>query len=178
MIGYHPHTVAASPIPLYLQGLGQDEDPTIYDPSGDLIPPSSFSPVPSDLLPGIPAVTPIDTSMIDAGGSLIAPVTPPSPAAAPAMQPGLSPAQLTQLYQSAGAAGTMTPAQVNSAIAQLAAGAGAVATAAVGPAPKVTLPAVVATASNPLTAATVIPGVPNYILLGIAAIAAMAMGSK
>jgi hypothetical protein len=176
MIGYHPHTVAASPIPLYLQGMGQD-DPVMYDPSGDLIPPSYGDA--SGFLPSLGPVSPIDTSMIEPGGTLIAPsAAPPSPAAISAMQPSLSTAQLTQLYQSAGAAGTMTPAQVNSAIAQLAAGAGAVAVAASGPAPRVALPAVVATAPNPLTQATVIPGVPNYILLAAAAIAAFAMGSK
>jgi hypothetical protein len=184
MIPGHPNTVGASPIPLYMQGfkpisyhLGQDlMDPSTYDPGFDLVPPVDGT---FELLPSIPAVTPIDTaSELSPGGTLIAPPTPPSPSAAPAMQPALTPSQLTQLYQSAGAAGTMTPAQVNSAIAQLAAGAGAVATAAAGPAPRVTLPAVVATAPNPLTASTVIPGVPNYILLAAAAIAAVAMGSK
>jgi len=45
------------------------------------------------------------------------------------------------------------------------------------PAPRVALPAV-ATAANPLTAATVIPGVPNYILLAAAAVAALAMGRR
>lgn len=177
MIPGHPNTVRSSPVPLYMQGLhlGQDLEPSMYDPGLDLVPPT---PMPDlDLLPSIPAVTPIDTiSEIAPGGSLISPFTPPSPAAAPAMQPSLTPAQLTQLYQSAGAAGTMTPAQVNSAIAQLAAGAGAVATAAAGPAPKVAVP--VALPPSALTASTIIPGVPNYILLGGAVIAALAMVAK
>ena len=182
MIPGHPNTVRSSPIPLYLQGikyhLGQDDvESAIYDAGNDFVPApdSSFT-----LLPSIPAVTPMDTSSeLSPGGSLISPTyTPLSPTGMTALQPALTPSQLIQIYQSAGAAGTMTPAQVNSAIAQLAAGAGAVATAAVGPAPKVALPAVVATAPNPLTASTIISGVPNYMLLALAAVAALAMGGK
>jgi hypothetical protein len=175
MIGYHPHTVAVSPIPLYLQGMGQ-EDPTIYDPSGDLVPPPAGG---VDFLPSIPAVSPMDTSMIEPGGTLIAPsAAPPSPSALPAMQPSLSTTQLTQLYQSAAAAGTMTPAQAASAIAQLSTGAAAVAQAAAGPAPRVALPAVVATAPNALMSATLWPssGVPNILLIVGALLAAKVAG--
>jgi hypothetical protein len=174
MIPGHPNTVRSSPIPLYMQGLhlGQDLEPSMYDPSLDLVPPAPDT----SFLPSIPAVTPIDTiSEIAPGGSLISPFTPPSPAAAPAMQPALTPAQLTQLYQSAGAAGTMTPAQINSAIAQLTAGAGAVATAASGAAPKVAVPAVAAMPTNVLTAASFIPGVPNYLVIAAAAFAFIVM---
>jgi hypothetical protein len=182
MIPGHPNTVRSSPIPLYLQGhplksyhlgLGQDDvESAIYDGGLDSVPSSGF-------LPSIPAVTPMDTSSeLSPGGSLISPTyTPDTPNTYSALQPSLSTAQLTQLYQSAGAAGTMTPAQVNSAIAQLAAGAGAVATAAAGPSPRVALPAVVATAPNSLTASTIISGVPNYMLLMAAVVAAVAMGA-
>lgn len=187
MIPGHPHTVRSSPVPLYLKGfpppghhLGQDMEPSSYDFGSDLISPGTDSI--SSMLPGIPAVTPMDTTSFAPGGTLIAPTSAPlsltsAQTAALNMQPGLSPSQLTQLYQSAAAAGTMTPAQAASAIAQLSTGAAAVAAAAAGPAPRVALPAV-ATTANPLTAATIIPGVPNYLLLGIAAIAAVAMGSK
>ena len=180
MIPGHPNTVRSSPIPLYLQGikyhLGQDDvESAIYDAGLDSVPDSSFT-----LLPSIPAVTPMDTSSeLSPGGSLISPTyTPLSPTGMTALQPALTPSQLTQIYQSAGAAGTMTPAQVNSAIAQLSTAAGAVATAATGAAPRVALPAVVATTPNPLTASTIISGVPNYMLLALAAVAALAMGGK
>jgi len=179
MIPGHPHTVRSSAVPLYMRGigrlwhLGQDEA-TIYDPTGDLIPPSSGDS--GGFLPSIPApiVAPgsIDPSMYDPNAPLIAPTS------------SLTPQDqaLAQLYQSSVAAGTMTPAQAASAIAQLSTGAAAVAKAATGvstaPSPRVTLPAVVATAPNPLTAATVIPGVPNWTLLALAAAAALAMGSK
>jgi hypothetical protein len=184
MIPGHPNTVRSSPIPLYLQGfnpikyhLGQDDvESAIYDGGLDLVPDPNNT---LTLLPSIPAVTPMDTSSeLSPGGSLISPsYTPPTPATYSALQPALTPSQLTQIYQSAGAAGTMTPAQVNSAIAQLAQGTAAVAAAAAGPAPRVAVPAV-ATAPNPLTASTIISGVPNYLLLAAAAIAAVAMGGK
>jgi len=181
MIPGHPHTVGASPIPLFMQGwqLGDDSgiifsdvttpiDTSTYDPSGDLIPPSSGS---SGFLPSIPAVTPMDTSMYDPSGSLVAPVS----------NLSAQDQALAQLYQSSVAAGTMTSAQASSAIAQLVTGAAAVAKAATGvstaPSPRVAVPAV-ATAPNPLTASTVIPGVPNWTLLAAAAVAALAMGSK
>lgn len=177
-------TVRSSVVPLYMRGLqlgaiqwhlGQDAiDPTMYDPSGDLIPPSSGDS--GGFLPSLPApiVDPgsIDPSIYDPTAGLIAPTS------------GLSAQDqaLAQLYQSSVAAGTMTPAQAASAIAQLSTGAAAVAKAATGvstaPSPRVALPAVVATAPNPLTQATVIPGVPNWTLLAAAAIAALAMGSK
>jgi len=179
MIPGHPHTVESSPVPLYMRGmgaaihwhLGQDETPidtTMYDPSGDLIPPSSSA---SGFLPSIPAVTPIDTTMYDPSGGLVAPIS----------NLSAQDQALAQLYQSSVAAGTMTQAQATSAIAQLMTGAAAVAKAATGvstaPSPRVTLPAV-ATAANPLMASTVIPGVPNWTLLAAAAVAALVMGSK
>jgi len=187
MIPGHPHTVQSSPVPLYMRGmgaiqyhLGQDDGPilfsdvqtpidtTMYDPSGDLIPPSSSA---SGFLPSIPAVTPISTTMYDPSGGLVAPVS----------NLSAQDQALAQLYQSSVAAGTMTPAQATSAIAQLMTGAAAVAKAATGvstaPSPRVAVPAV-ATAPNPLTASTVIPGVPNWTLLAAAAVAALVMGSK
>jgi hypothetical protein len=168
MIPGHPHTVSSSPVPLYLQGLGQDlEDPTMYDPSDDLVPPTSDIPISTGFLPSISAVTPIATSTYDPTTALIAP---------PATDPQT--AALAQMYNSSVAAGTMTPAQAASAIAQLSQGAAAVATAATGTSPKVAMPTAVATAANPLTASTIISGVPNYVLLAAAALAAVAIGKR
>lgn len=188
MIPGHPHTVESSPVPLYMRGLGaaihwhlgQDDGPilfsdvqtpidtTMYDPSGDLIPPSSSA---SGFLPSIPAVTPMDTSMYDPSGSLVAPIS----------NLSAQDQALAQLYQSSVAAGTMTSAQATSAIAQLMTAGAATAKAAQGlttaPSPRVSVPAVPA-AANPLTASTVIPGVPNWTLLAAAAVAALVMGSK
>jgi hypothetical protein len=179
MIPGHPHTVRTTPIPLYMRGIGRlwhlgQDDPTIYDPSGDLIPPSSSDPG-SVFLPSLPApiVAPgsIDPSMYDPNAPLIAPTS------------GLSAQDqaLAQLYQSSVAAGTMTPAQATSAIAQLMTAGAATAKAAQGlttaPSPRVAVPAVPG-AANSLTAATVIPGVPNWTLLAAAAVAAFAMGQR
>jgi hypothetical protein len=179
MIAGHPHTVRTSPIPIYMRGLGAIEwhlgqdggDPTMYDPSGDLIPPSFASDNGVPFLPSIPAVTPIDPSMYDPTGGLVAPVS------------SLSPQDqaLATLYRNSVASGTMTPAQATSAIAQLMTAGANTAKAAQGlttaPSPRVAVPAVPG-AANPLTAATVIPGVPNFVLLAAAAVAAFAMGSK
>jgi hypothetical protein len=181
MIPGHPHTVGTSPIPLYMRGwppvhLGQDID----DPSGDLIDPSTTNA--SNLLPGynpgyipdslLQQTTYDPTTALEAPSSVSLISTPQEVAA--------QQAAAQQMYASAVAAGTMTPAQAASAVAQFTSGAVALANAAAGvsaaPSPRVALP--VATAPNPLTAATVIPGVPNYILLAAAAIAAVAMGSK
>jgi hypothetical protein len=175
-------TVRSSVVPLYMRGvmhgLGQDDDggilfsdvnpidTTIYDPGG-LVDPSVSDTGSLDLLPSIPAVTPIDTTMYDPTTPLVAPT---------AVDPQT--AALAQMYQSSVAAGTMTQAQANSAIAALATASASVAKGlTTAPAPRVALPAV-ATAANPLTAATVIPGVPNYILLAAAAVAALAMGRR
>jgi hypothetical protein len=177
MIPGHPHTVGASRVPLYLQGwqLGQDiVDPTMYDPSGDLVPtPDTIL----NLMPSIPAVSPMETSTYDPSTGLIAPGGDVS-----SMQPSLSPSQLTQLYQSAAAAGTMTPAQAASAIAQLSTGAAAVAKAATGvataPSPRVALPAVAAAAPSALMSATIWPssGVPNILLIVGALLGAKVVG--
>ncbi len=171
MIPGHPHTVRSSDVPLYMRGwhLGLGDDPTMYDPSGDLIPPSSGDTGGGfDLLPSIPAVTPIDTTMFDPTGGLTAPIS----------NLSAQDQALAQLYQSSVAAGTMTPGQASSAIAQLIS---ASTTAAKGlktaPSPRVSVPAVPGGA-NVLTASTVIPGVPNWTLLAAAAVAAFAMGSR
>jgi hypothetical protein len=189
MIAGHPHTVRTSPIPIYMRGLGAIEwhlgddsgilfsdvqtpiDTTMYDPSGDLIPPSFATDYGTPFLPSIPAVTPIDPSMYDPTGGLVAPVS------------NLSPQDqaLATLYKNSVAAGTLTPAQGASAIAQLMNAGAATAKAAQGlttaPSPRVTVPAVPG-AANVLTQSTVIPGVPNFVLLAAAAVAAFAMGSK
>jgi hypothetical protein len=189
MIPGHPHTVGAHPVPLYMRGLGAIEwhlgddsgilfsdvqtpiDTTMYDPSGDLIPPSFASDYGGSgisLLPGIPAVTPIDPSMYDPTGGLVAPVS----------NLSAQDQALATLYKNSVAAGTMTAAQASSAIAQLmTTGAAAAKGLTTAPSPRVSVPAV-ATAPNPLTAATVIPGVPNFVLLLAAAGAAFAMGSR
>lgn len=181
MIPGHPHTVGAHPVPLYMRGLGaaiqwhlgQDgTDPTMYDPSGDLIPPSSDSGGGFDLLPSIPAVTPIDTSMYDPSAGLTAPIS----------NLSAQDQALAQLYQSSVAAGTMTPAQGASAIAQLMSASAATATAAKGlttaPSPRVTVPAVPGAASSLLTSQSIIKGVPDIALIGLAAVAAFAMSQR
>jgi hypothetical protein len=178
MIPGHPHTVQASDVPLYMRGLGaaiqwhlgQDGmDPTTYDPSGDLIPPSSGDAGGGfDLLPSIPAVTPIDTTMYDPTAGLTAPIS------------NLSSQDqaLATLYQHSVAAGTMTPGQASSAIAQLISSSTSAAKGlTTSPSPRVSVPAVPG-ATNALTASTVIPGVPNFVLLAAAAAAAFAMGSR
>jgi hypothetical protein len=172
MIPGHPHTVRSSDVPLYMRGwtLGLGDDPTMYDPSGGLIDPTapSSSSGAFDLLPSIPAVTPIDTSMYDPTAGLTAPIS------------NLSSQDqaLAQLYQSSVAAGTMTAAQASSAIAQLiTSGASAAKGLTTAPSPRVAVPAVPG-AANSLMAATVIPGVPNIVLLLAAAGAAFAMGSR
>jgi len=171
MIPGHPHTVRSSDVPLYMRGwhLGLGDDPTMYDPSGDLIPPSSGDTGGGfDFLPSIPAVTPIDTTMYDPTAGLQAPVS----------NLSAQDQALAQLYQSSVAAGTMTAGQASSAIAQLISSSS---TAAKGlttaPSPRVSVPAVPG-AANALTASTVIPGVPNFVLLLAAAGAAFAMGSR
>jgi hypothetical protein len=167
-------TVRSSVIPLYMRGLGQD-DPTMYDPGGDLIPPSSSSGSGDigPLLPSIGPVTPIDTTMYDPSTGLVAPVS-------TLTQQDQA---LAQLYQSSVAAGTMTPAQAASAIAQLSAGAAAVAKAATGVspsvAPKVALPAV-ATSPSILTSQTLLPGsgIPDIAIIGGVGILLVAMMGK
>jgi hypothetical protein len=180
MIPGHPHTVRSSDVPLYMRGLGaaiqwhlgQDGmDPTTYDPSGDLIPPSSGdigSGGGFTLLPSIPAVTPIDPTMYDPTAGLTAPIS----------NLSAQDQALATLYKNSVAAGTMTPAQASSAIAQLiTAGSSAAKGLTTAPSPRVAVPAVPG-GVNPLTASTVIPGVPNFVLLAAAAVAAFAMGQR
>jgi len=180
MSHYRPSpTVRTSIIPMYMRGfpsphhLGQDGtiDTSIYDPSGDLIPPTSDIPVSTGgFLPSIGPVTPIATSTYDPTASLIAPAP---------LDPQTQ--ALAQLYQSSVAAGTMTQAQANSAIAQLATGAAAVAKAATGvstaAAPRIALPAV-ATTPSILTQSTMIPGIPDIAILGGGLLLAVAMMGK
>lgn len=184
-------TVRSSVIPFYMQGfpgrhhLGQDDggilfsdvtpiDTTMYDPGNDLVAPPSFAlpvdPVPSSLLPSIPGVTPIDTTMYDPSTGLIAPVS-------------VSPqtASLAQLYKSAAASGAITPAQADSAIAQLfTASTVAAKGLATAPSPRVAVPVPGAAPSlmTSLTQSTVIPGIPNLALIAIAAAAVLAMGKR
>jgi len=180
MIPGHPHTVRSSDVPLYMRGwhLGLGDDPTMYDPSGDLIPPSSGDiPIDETLfldtgvqIPSALSPTPgtIDTTMYDPTAGLTAPIS------------NLSSQDqaLAQLYQNSVAAGTMTAAQANSAIAQLITASTAAAKGlTTAPSPRVAVPAVPG-AANSLMASTVIPGVPNIILLLAAAGTAFAMGSR
>jgi hypothetical protein len=179
MSHYRPSpTVRTSIIPMYMRGfpsphhLGQDGtiDTSIYDPSDDLIPPTSDIPVSTGLLPSIGPVTPMSTTMYDPSGNLIAPAP---------LDPQTQ--ALAQLYQNSVAAGTMTQAQANSAIAQLATGAAAVAKAATGvstaAAPRVALPAV-ATTPSIFTQSTMIPGVPDILLLGGGLLLAVGLAGK
>lgn len=137
----------------------------MYDPGNVLVEPTDFSPsIPAgDVFLPQPSDLNLVPSTYEPNANLIPPAT------------------LAQLYTSAAASGSMTPAQANSAIQQLFSASAATAKAATGlttaPSPRVAVPAVPG-AANPLTAATVIPGVPNWTLLAAAAIAAMVMRSR
>jgi hypothetical protein len=187
MIGdYHPHTVRDSMVPLYMRGwqLGQDTiDPIIYDPGGDLVPPSEFTPL---VLAPSGADLNLQPTIYDPTTGLIAPV--------PASTPGL---QLAPMYQSAVAAGTMTPAQAaaalaqnsggtltlaqaTAALAQVASGVTSVVKAAAtglstAPSPRVAVPAVPGAATSLLNSQSIIKGVPDLAILGIAALALFGM---
>jgi hypothetical protein len=179
-------TVRSSVIPLYMRGwhLGQDDgsgiifsdvttpiDTTMYDPGGALIDPTSGSGGGFDFLPSIPAVTPMDTTMYDPSAPLVAPAS-------------VSPqtAALAKLYQSSVAAGTMTQAQANSQIQQLFTAAASTAKAAQGlttaPSPRVATPAVPGAGPSILSSQSIIKGVPDIALLGIALVGAFMMSQR
>ena len=191
---YSPSPTVRSPIiPLYMRGwhLGQDDgsvvpiDTSSYDySSGTLIPPSD-SPGVTDIFLPQPSDLNIDTTTEPIGdGTLVAPPNIPSVTAAQAQAQYTAAQQMAaqQTVNSAVAAGTMTQAQANAAMAPyIAATAAAAQAAATGlataPSPRVATPAVPGAASL-LTLSSIIKGVPDIAILGIAAIAVFAMGSR
>lgn len=205
MIGaYHPHTVRAHPIPLYMRGfpawhhLGQDDG---SDPSADFVFSSDGNTMTdtvtgytTDMTTGMvydangayvgggSGMPTIDTTSAQVSNDLILPSTPqpmPSTPAIPTnLQPSLSPAQLSQLYQSAVAAGSMTQSQANAAIAAATGAAKGLITA---PSPRVTVPTPGTTpgaAPSLLTSSSIIKGVPDIALIGGALLAFVALGNR
>jgi hypothetical protein len=192
MIAGHPHTVRSSHVPLYMQGiaerlsgLGQDEggadpmpvpiDTTSYE-GGDLVFPSDFgAPNPVLLIPSGSDLN-LDPSTFEPTGGLVNTV------------PTLTNNQrdIANLYAQAVASGTMTPAQAHSAAAaQITQAAATVAKAAggsgvnlgPGPSPRVGVPAVPGSAASLFTQQS-IPGIPNWALLALLGVGALAMGRR
>jgi hypothetical protein len=153
MIPGHPHTVRSSDVPLYMRGfpLHLGQD----DGSGII-----FSDV----------QTPIDTSMYDPGANLVPPAT---------LDPQTQ--ALAQLYRSSVAAGTMTPAQGASAIAQLMTASASAAKTAQGlttaPSPRVAVRPIPGKTGSILTSETIIPGFPDLAVIGLGAVIMFAVVS-
>jgi hypothetical protein len=163
---YHPNTVRASSVPLYMQGFprlgefGQDDGIDIgtgmEDTSSILIDPSSLDILPAmQLLPGGPTGISFEESPLSTSLTF-------NPST-----PQLTPSQIdiANLYQSAVASGTITAAQAASQIKA------AISTVkpALGPgaAPRVATPAVPGAASI-LTSQSIIKGIPDIALIGSA----------
>jgi hypothetical protein len=201
--GYHPHTVRASRTPLYLMGLGElgelGQDPALVDtmsidPMWTDTPPPAIDPtmyeggslvpnVPSDFYPNNPlllipsgADLNLQPSSFDPAGNLLN------------TGPTITSNQqdIANLYAQAVASGTMKPgvasssavaaAMKSAADVTKAASAGGV-NLAPGPSPRVGVPAVPGSAASVLTQQS-IPGVPNWALFALAAVAALAMGKR
>jgi hypothetical protein len=179
--GYHPHTVGDSGVPLYmrgfpaLSGMGQDGgDPSMYDPSGGLTPPD-FGPInaPVILAPS-GADLGLEPSIFDPTGPLVAPASLPQ-----------NTQDIANLYASAVATGTITPAQAAANAAALINASANVAKAAAGPnyspSPRVTVPlhGAASSVTSALTQSTMLPGIPNFAVIGGGLLLAFAlMGGK
>lgn len=163
-------SVSSSRVPLYMQGW-----PThaMLEGLGD-----DFSDAENIFLDtglSIPEPGTIDTTMYDPSGSLVAPASLPT-----------NTQDIANLYASAVATGAITPGQAASMAAQAINAAGNI-TKALGPSyapsPRVAtrLPAATVPSSltSSLTAATIVPGIPNIAVIGGGLLLALAaMGGK
>jgi hypothetical protein len=190
-------TVRSSSTPAYMRGfppagLGQD---VIFDP-GVPSSPGIFNPVPETLDPLIAqGFTPDEADMIDAAAAngVISDAQFQSILAGNhsleevssmifANSGGLTNAGVTQPTAGPGALTAAATAGQAASAAAAALKAGTAAAVALGPgaSPRVALPAVspASSVTSALKAASVLPGVPNYLLIGGALLLAMAMGKR
>jgi hypothetical protein len=164
----HPHVVRDSGVPLYMQGFPRQHLAGLGDDFSD--PENLFLDTGIDLSPSVP----IEPSMYDPTGPLVAPASLPT-----------NTQDIANLYSSAVATGAITPGQAASmatAAINAANSAAKAAGVALAPSPRVATKAVPATASilpASLTQATIIPGIPNFAIIGGGLLLAFAaMGGK